>query len=58
MDVALAASVRHGLDVGAPADVVVVEVDPLVASESELRAMPVAGTLLGGRWTWRDAALG
>lgn len=54
---ALAASARHGLDPGAPADVVVTDLDPLIATEEELRAMPVAGTLLGGRWTWRDPAL-
>ncbi len=58
VDVALAASVRSGLQVGEPADLVVTEVDPLLASEAELRAMPVAGTLLGGRWTWRDPSLG
>ncbi|HEY0188738.1 MAG TPA: amidohydrolase [Cellulomonas sp.] len=40
------------LAVGAPADLVVLDADPLTAG-SPLRAMPVAGTLLGGRWTHR-----
>ncbi|MFD4420158.1 amidohydrolase [Agromyces sp. NPDC058484] len=37
--------------VGAPADVAVVESDPLAASVDELRRMPVAMTLLAGRTT-------
>jgi predicted amidohydrolase YtcJ len=54
--VALASSVRAGLPIsdGDPADLVVVDRDPLTASAAELRTMPVAGTLLGGRWTWRS----
>ena len=36
---------------GAPADLAVVELDPLAASVGELRRMPVALTLLGGRVT-------
>ena len=40
------------LAVGAPADLVVLDADPLSAG-SPLRDMPVAGTLLGGRWTHR-----
>ncbi|WP_146898324.1 amidohydrolase [Cellulomonas aerilata] len=38
--------------VGDRADLVVVDVDPHVADAATLRAMPVSGTLLGGRWTW------
>lgn len=51
---ALAASTGgRGAEValGAPADLAVVEVDPLAASVDELRSMPVAMTLLGGRVT-------
>lgn len=36
---------------GARADLVVCAHDPLTASEQQLRAMPVAGTILGGRLT-------
>lgn len=56
VEVALAASARGraALTVGDPADLVVVETDPLTADEPSLRAMPVAGTLLGGRWTRRS----
>jgi predicted amidohydrolase YtcJ len=50
---ALAASARgrHTLSVGQPADLAVCEIDPLVASVADLRRMPVAATLLGGRFT-------
>ena len=41
------ASVR----VGGPADLAVVELDPLAASVDDLRRMPVAATLLAGRFT-------
>jgi predicted amidohydrolase YtcJ len=54
VDVALAGSVGSAVAVGQPADLVIVERDPLVASGEELREMPVAGTLLAGRWTWRE----
>lgn len=37
--------------VGTPGDLAVVELDPLAASVDELRRMPVAMTLLGGRVT-------
>ncbi|WP_282948393.1 amidohydrolase [Cellulomonas endometrii] len=40
------------LQVGAPADVAVLDADPL-SSGTPLRDMPVAGTLLAGRWTHR-----
>jgi predicted amidohydrolase YtcJ len=41
------------LAVGAPADVGVLDADPLAAG-TPLRDMPVAGTLLAGRWTHRS----
>ena len=49
------------LDVGAPADLAVLDADPLAvgsgadaaAVSSALRRLPVAGTLLAGRWTHR-----
>lgn len=53
MDVALAASVRSTLEVGQPADLVITDLDPYAAGRDELRDMPVAATLLGGRFTWR-----
>lgn len=51
---ALAASTRGRVGVvpGEPADLAVVERDPLACSAEELRTMPVAATLLGGRFTW------
>ncbi|MEU7321028.1 amidohydrolase [Streptomyces griseoviridis] len=50
---ALAASAcgRSLIRVGDPADLVVVDVDPSAADAGTLRAMPVHGTLLAGRWT-------
>ena len=53
LDVALAASVRTSLAVGQPADLVLTDRDPYASDRDELRAMPVAATLLGGRFTWR-----
>jgi predicted amidohydrolase YtcJ len=56
---ALAASTHGGsqhaarIEVGAVADLVVCAHDPLTASETQLRSMPVAATLLGGRVTHR-----
>lgn len=50
-EVALAASVSTSVAVGQVADLAVIDLDPLTASESELRGMPVAATLLGGRVT-------
>jgi predicted amidohydrolase YtcJ len=38
--------------VGQPADLVVVEREPLTVSADELRTMPVFATLLGGRPTY------
>jgi predicted amidohydrolase YtcJ len=56
LEVALASSARGRatVSVGDPADLVIVEHDPYTASPGQLRTMPVAGTLLGGRWTWRS----
>jgi predicted amidohydrolase YtcJ len=51
---AIGASVRGAIAVGAAADVIAVEVDPLTASAKELRRMPVALTVVGGRVTHRD----
>ena len=50
---ALAASTRTAISVGERADLTVTEIDPLAASPDELRTMPVAATLLGGRFTHR-----
>jgi predicted amidohydrolase YtcJ len=50
---ALSASARgrHTVAVGEVADLAVCEADPLGASVADLRRMPVAATLLGGRFT-------
>ena len=60
IDVALASSARGRTAVaeGDVADLVVLDEDPLRAGRDALRAMPVAGTLLAGRWTWRSGGLG
>lgn len=52
---ALAASSRgrRRISVGDPADVVVLDADPLAASDAEFAAMPVAATLVAGRFTHR-----
>jgi predicted amidohydrolase YtcJ len=47
---ALAASTRTTLAVGQPADLVIVEADP--TDPDSLREMPVAATMLGGRFTY------
>lgn len=56
VEVALASSARgRGRVVeGEAADLVVLDLDPTTADRDELRTMPVAGTLLAGRWTWRN----
>ncbi|GAB3595564.1 amidohydrolase [Microbacterium tumbae] len=54
LDVALGASVRSTLDIGQPADLVLTERDPFASDRDELREMPVAATLLGGRFTHRE----
>lgn len=52
-DVALAASVRSRVAPGEVADLAVLDADPLAVRGDDLRRLPVAGTLLGGRWTHR-----
>jgi hypothetical protein len=56
---ALAASSlgRRGISVGDAADLMIIADDPLRAAPDVLRAMPVLGTLLNGRWTYRNPAL-
>src|SRR5690606_8588499 len=48
---ALAASTRTTVAVGQPADLVVTDADPFAVDPDALRTMPVAATLLGGRFT-------
>jgi predicted amidohydrolase YtcJ len=48
---AIAASARSTVSVGQPADLVIVDADPLAASADALREMPVFATLLAGRVT-------
>ena len=48
---ALAASSRSMVAVGEPADLLLVDADPLTTSGDALRVLPVALTLLGGRAT-------
>jgi predicted amidohydrolase YtcJ len=55
-EVATAASARGEISVGAVADLITVELDPLTVDAALLRTMPVALTLLGGRVT--HAAIG
>jgi predicted amidohydrolase YtcJ len=51
LDEAMAASTRTTVEVGQPADLVVTDADPRSVEADELRTMPVAATLLGGRFT-------
>ncbi|MGN8244679.1 amidohydrolase [Cellulomonas soli] len=58
LDVALASSVDGlplGLEVGAPADLAVLDETPAerLAATGSVRGLPVAGTLVAGRWTHR-----
>lgn len=48
---AIAASTRTRVAVGEPADLVVTELDSLASTHEKLRTMPVAATLLAGRFT-------
>jgi hypothetical protein len=48
---AAAAAGRRTLRVGDPADLVITDADPATAGPDALRALPVFGTLLAGRWT-------
>ena len=50
-EVALAASTRSTVAAGQPADLAVLDRDPLSAAPDDLRTMPVAATLLAGRFT-------
>lgn len=51
---ALAASARGrgSIGVGDPADLVVLDADPLTIGDRDFAAMPVAATMLGGRFTF------
>ncbi|TFV99277.1 amidohydrolase [Leifsonia flava] len=51
---AVAASTRSTVEVGQPADLVIVDADPTTASVDDLRTLPVAATLLAGRFTHRE----
>ncbi|ERK70438.1 hypothetical protein N136_03219, partial [Leifsonia aquatica ATCC 14665] len=48
---ALEASVRSRIAAGEPADLAVLDLDPAAATDEELRALPVAATLLAGHFT-------
>lgn len=48
---ALTASTHSRVAEGEPADLVLLDDDPAAADAERLRAMPVAGTLLGGEWS-------
>jgi predicted amidohydrolase YtcJ len=51
---AIASSMRTRVAVGQVADLAVVELDPFVATAQQLRTMPVAATLLEGRFTHNE----
>jgi hypothetical protein len=53
---ALGASVHNAIAAGEIADLAVVDRDPFSCGAGELRAMPVAATMLGGRWTFNTLA--
>ena len=50
---AVAASSRTRIAVGERADLAILDADPLQATTDELRTLPVAATLLDGRFTHR-----
>lgn len=50
---AAAARGRAGVAAGCPADLVLLDDDPLTCNVDVLRAGPVAATMLAGRWTFR-----
>ncbi|MGH1548567.1 amidohydrolase [Leifsonia poae] len=50
-EVALGASTRSTVAAGQPADLAVLDRDPLAAAPDDLRSMPVAAALLAGRFT-------
>jgi hypothetical protein len=41
--------------VGDPADLIVLDADPFTAAPAVIRAMPVAATMVAGRWTHQTA---
>ena len=45
---------RRALESGGPADIAVLDIDPTLAGTDELRRMPVAATLLAGRFTHNE----
>ena len=49
---AIAASTRSTVAVGQPADLVITDLDPAAVGHEQLRSMPVAGTLVAGRFTF------
>jgi hypothetical protein len=51
MEAALTASTRSRIASGEPADLAVLEADPFAVGPEELRRMPVAATLVAGRFT-------
>lgn len=51
---AIAASTRSTVLVGQPADLVITDLDPAAVGHEQLRAMPVAATLLAGRFTFSE----
>lgn len=51
---AAAARGRRGIRAGDPADLVITAGEPAAADPAALRAVEVLGTLLGGRWTYRQ----
>ncbi|WWC87071.1 uncharacterized protein L201_001957 [Kwoniella dendrophila CBS 6074] len=57
LEVAWKASTSNGksrLEVGERADLCILQSDPLKQNAAGLRAMQVNGTMLGGRWTYRN----
>ncbi|WP_019546014.1 amidohydrolase [Streptomyces sulphureus] len=55
---ALAASTgaHPGISTGAPADLAILDADPLTAEHTALRRFPVHATLLAGSWTHRESS--
>ena len=51
LDEAVAASVDSAIAPGSPADIAILDGDPVGADAAALRAMPVAATMVDGRWT-------
>ena len=45
---------RSGISVGDVADLTLLSADPRGMSFGELKEMPIGGTLLSGKWTWRE----